>query len=89
MSQSLFLDLSKCSLRVEKLINREFNKMMELKLPPIPNQLQMDERKALDHAIAQGLQFSLEKSRVLLQNMYKILETRFEVLQQRDKFQKS
>ncbi|MHA2224408.1 MAG: N-6 DNA methylase [Candidatus Hodarchaeales archaeon] len=89
MSQSLFLDLSRCSLKVKKLINREFDKIMKLKLPPIPNQLQMDERKALDLAIAQGLQFSLEKSRDLLQNMYMILETRFEVLQRLDKSRKS
>lgn len=85
MKEPLFLDVSMCSSALKSQIIKEFDTMRKLKLPPIPEQLQLPQRKALDLAIVQGLYFSMKSGEKFLTKIYALLERTFENLKQRDK----
>jgi tRNA1(Val) A37 N6-methylase TrmN6 len=89
MKEPLFLDVSKCSSSQKNLIIKEFDIMRKLKLPPIPDQLQLPQRKALDLAIIKGIQLSDKIEKKLLNEIYTLLENSFRVLKQRDKARRS
>ena len=89
MKEPLFLDVSKCSSSQKNLIIREFDIIRELKLPPIPAQLKLPQRKALDLAIVQALNLSKKEENKLLIDIYNLLERVFRNLKRRDKAQKS
>lgn len=84
MKEPLFLDVSKCSSSQKKHISREFDAMCKLKLPPIPAQLKLPQRKALDLAIVQTLNLSKKKGNKLLIDSYDLLERVFRNLKRRD-----
>ncbi|MFX0051500.1 MAG: hypothetical protein ACFE8U_09430, partial [Candidatus Hermodarchaeota archaeon] len=85
MKEPLFLDFSKCSKTVKDLIIIEFDKLRNLKLPSIPLQIRLKKKKALDLAIAQGLNISSKEAENLLESMYALLESIFKELEKRDK----
>jgi tRNA1(Val) A37 N6-methylase TrmN6 len=85
MREPLFFDFSKCSEAIKSQIILEFDKFRKVKLPPIPVQIRLKKKKALDLAIAQGLNISKKEAEFLLENMYVLLESIFKELQKRDK----
>jgi len=85
MREPLFLDFSKCSQIVKDIIIKEFDKLRNLKLPPIPLQIRSRRKRSLDLAIAQGLQIHPEVAETLLEDMYILLEKLFSDLHKRDK----
>ena len=85
MREPLFFDFSQCELSQKHQILKKFDIMRKMKLPSIPKQLHLHQRKALDLEIAQGLKFSEEKANRLLRNMYNLLEEVFLDLEKRDK----
>ncbi|UCG90219.1 MAG: N-6 DNA methylase [Candidatus Heimdallarchaeota archaeon] len=85
MKEPLFLDVSKLSTSQKNLIIKEFDTMRKLKLPPIPDQLQLPQRIALDQAIIQGIHLLNKGEKKLLTEVYALLERTFKALKRRDK----
>lgn len=83
--EPLFLDFSRCKLSQKRQILKKFDKIRKIQLPSIPKQLHLPQRRALDLEIAQGLNFSEEKAKQLLSEMYELLEEVFLGLEKRDK----
>ena len=59
--------------------------LRKLKLPPIPEQLQFPQRRALDHSVIKGLQLPRKLEKNLLIDIYPLLERIFNDLKRRDK----
>lgn len=87
MKEPVFLDFSAFSDSAKNQILQEFDKLRKLKLPPIPEQLQLSQRKALDMAIIRGLNFPIETEEKLLIEMYDLVEKNLEELKRRDQNQ--
>ncbi|MFX0171533.1 MAG: Eco57I restriction-modification methylase domain-containing protein [Candidatus Hodarchaeota archaeon] len=85
MREPLFLDFSKCSEAIKSQIILEFDKFRRVELPPIPVQIRLKKKKALDLAIARGLKIPLKEVDILLKEMYVLLEDIFIELDKRDK----
>ncbi|UCE14207.1 MAG: N-6 DNA methylase, partial [Candidatus Heimdallarchaeota archaeon] len=87
MKEPVFLDFSVFSDSVKNQILHEFDKLRKLKLPPIPEQLKLSQRKALDMAIIRGLNFPMETEKKLLDEIYDLVEKSLEELKRRDQNQ--
>lgn len=85
MKEPLFLDASKILTSQRNQIFEEFDTMRKLNLPPIPEQLQLPQRKALDLAIIQSIYLSEKVEKKLLSEIYVLLDKTFGTLKQRDK----
>ncbi|MFX0185382.1 MAG: Eco57I restriction-modification methylase domain-containing protein [Candidatus Hodarchaeota archaeon] len=85
MREPLFLDFSTCSQNVKDLIFKEFDKLRTSKLQSIPIQIRSRRKRDLDLAIAHGLQIHPEVAKVLLEDMYILLDKLFTDLHKRDK----
>lgn len=85
MKEPLFLDVSEISKSQKDRIIKEFDTMRKLNLPPIPEQLQLPQRKALDRAIIQSIHLSEKVEKRLLTEIYPLLERTFKSLKHRDK----
>lgn len=88
MKEPLFLDFSKFSNSVKNQIIKQFDKYRSLKLPPIPDQLQFPQRKALDHSVIKGLKLPKKIEESLLIDIYALLERIFKNLKRRDNTQR-
>jgi hypothetical protein len=89
MKEPLFLDFSPYPSPILAEIIQQFDTMREFKLPKIPKQLQLPQRRALDRAIIQGLQLPKITEEYLEINIYSLLNRIFTNLERRDNTQKS
>ncbi|MFX1285771.1 MAG: Eco57I restriction-modification methylase domain-containing protein [Promethearchaeota archaeon] len=89
MKEPLFLDVLKFSKSQQDRIIKEFDTIRKLKLPPIPHQIKLPLRKALDLAIIEGTHLSDKVDRNFLNEIYTLLERTYRVLKKRDKAQRS
>jgi tRNA1(Val) A37 N6-methylase TrmN6 len=85
MKEPLFVDLFKISHQNRFSINREFDEMRKINLPPIPDQINGQEKKNLDMAIANSLNLPNSNTELLLAEIYSILKNHFQELKIRDK----
>ncbi|MFX0123920.1 MAG: N-6 DNA methylase [Candidatus Hodarchaeota archaeon] len=89
MKEPLFLDFSSYPTTIKNQIIEKFDILRKSNLPPIPDQLQLPQRRALDHSIIQGLQLSKKTKDYLLIDIYALLEKIFKNLERRDKIQRN
>ena len=82
--EPLFLDFSNFASSIKKQIIKYFDLMRGLKLPPMPEQLQCPQRRALDLAFIQGLQLPRITEEYLQVSIYPLLEKIFTNLKRRD-----
>ncbi len=89
MKEPLFLDFSLYPSPIRAQIIQQFDTMRKFKLPKIPEQLQLSQRRALDRVIIQGLQLPKITEEYLEISIYSLLNRIFTNLERRDNKKKA
>ncbi len=84
MKERLFLDFSLYPQSIKNEIINEFEKIRNLKLPPLPEQVQLGLKKPLDLAIAQGFNIFSKRPLELIDDIYTLINLAFKNLKRRD-----
>ncbi|UCG02193.1 MAG: N-6 DNA methylase [Candidatus Heimdallarchaeota archaeon] len=84
LKEPLFLDFSKYTAEIKAQINQQFDRIRRFKLPPIPEQLQLPQRRALDSTIIQGLKLPRITEDYIQTSIYPLLKRIFTNLERRD-----